>query len=140
MYLQRRSKRWQPWKARMGAVCPAGAIFFGHWCIALTIRTAKRRRQQLRQDLQVLADHQRNKMPHFLDDHWEQARRYRRQKGMGKHRRGANSASGMRRLRRLGKNHDGIRSAATRPHSMQIYQAIKYLSCDVADFLEKSPQ
>jgi hypothetical protein len=33
-----------------------------------------------------------------------------------------------------------IRSAATRQHYMQIYQAIKYLSLDVADFLEKGPQ
>jgi hypothetical protein len=54
---------------------------------------------------------------------------------MGKHRRGSNSESGMRLLRRLEKNHDGIRSAATRQHYIQIYQAIKYLSLDVADFL-----
>ena len=33
-----------------------------------------------------------------------------------------------------------IRSAATRQHYIQIYQAIKYLSLDVADFLEKGPQ
>ena len=31
----------------------------------------------------------------------------------------------MRLLRRLEKNHDGIRSAATRQHYIQIYQAIK---------------
>jgi hypothetical protein len=46
----------------------------------------------------------------------------------------------MRLLRRLEKNHDGIRSAATRQHYMQIYQAIKYLSLDVADFIEQGPQ
>jgi hypothetical protein len=45
----------------------------------------------------------------------------------------------MRLLRRLEKNHAGSRSAATRRHAMQIYQAIKYLSCDVADFIEKGP-
>src|SRR5262249_55563237 len=61
-------------------------------------------------------------------------------KGMGKHRRGSNSESGMRLLRRLEKNHDGIRSAATRQHYIQIYQAIKYLSLDVTAFLEKGPQ
>jgi hypothetical protein len=61
-------------------------------------------------------------------------------KGMGKHRRGSNSESGMRLLRRLEKNHDGIRSAATRQHYIQIYQAIKYLSLDIADFIEKGPQ
>jgi hypothetical protein len=101
---------------------------------------AKLRLQQLRQDIQVLADHQLNKIPQFFDDHWDQAMRYLRKKGMGKHRRGSNSESGMRLLRRLEKNHDGIRSAATRQHYMQIYQAMKYLSCDVADFIEKGPQ
>ena len=59
---------------------------------------------------------------------------------MGKHRRGSNSESGMRLLRRLEKNHDGIRSAETRRHYIQIYQAIKYLSLDVADFIEQGPQ
>jgi hypothetical protein len=59
---------------------------------------------------------------------------------MGKHRRGSNSESGMRLLRRLEKNHDGIRSAATRQHYIQIYQAIKYLSLDIAEFIEKGPQ
>ena len=72
----------------------------------------------------------------FFDDHWEQALRYLRKKGMGKHRRGSNSESGMRLLRRLEKNHDGIRSATTRQHYIQIYQAMKYLSLDIADFLD----
>ena len=58
---------------------------------------------------------------------------------MGTHRRGANSAAGMRRLRRLEKNHDGIRSAATRQYSIQIYQAIKSLSLDIAEFIETGP-
>src|SRR3989442_93905 len=101
---------------------------------------AKRRLQQLRKDIQALEDHQLDKIPQFFDDHWDQALRYLRQKGMGKYRRGSNSESGMRLLRRLEKNHDGIRSAATRQHYIQIYQAIKYLSLDVADFLEKGPQ
>jgi hypothetical protein len=98
------------------------------------------RLHQLRQDIQALADHQLHKIPQCFDAHWDQAMRYLRKKGMGKHRRGSNSESGMRRLRRLEKNHDGIRSPATRPHSMQIYQAMQYLSCDVADFIEKGPQ
>ena len=80
------------------------------------------------------------KIPRFFDDHWDQALRYLRKKGMGKHRRGSNSESGMRLLRRLEKNHDGIRSAATRQHYIQIYQAIKYLSLDIAEFIEKGPQ
>jgi hypothetical protein len=76
----------------------------------------------------------------FFDGHWEHALRYLRKKGMGTHRRGSNSESGMRLLRRLEKNHDGIRSAATRQHYFQIYQAIKYLSLDVAQFIEQGPQ
>ena len=59
---------------------------------------------------------------------------------MGQHRRSANSESGRRLLRRLEKNHDGLRSAATRQHYMQIYQAIKSLSLDIAEFIEKGPQ
>ncbi len=101
---------------------------------------AKLRLHQLRQDIHALGDPQLDKIPQFFDDHWDQALRYLRKKGMGKHRRGSNSESGMRLLRRLEKNHDGIRSAATRQHYIQIYQAIKYLSLDVADFLEKGPQ
>ncbi|HEV8716391.1 MAG TPA: transposase [Candidatus Binatia bacterium] len=98
------------------------------------------RLQQLRKDIQALEDHQLNKIPQFFDDHWDQALRYLRKKGMGKHRRGSNSESGMRLLRRLEKNHDGIRSAATRRHYIQIYQAMKYLSLDIADFIEQGPQ
>jgi hypothetical protein len=96
--------------------------------------------QQLRQDIHALGDPPLDKIPQFFDAHWDQALRYLRKKGMGKHRRGSNSESGMRLLRRLEKNHDGIRSVATRQHYIQIYQAIKYLSLDVADFLEKGPQ
>ena len=53
---------------------------------------AKLRLQQLRQDIQALADHQLNKIPHFFDDHWDQAFRYLKKKGMGKRWRGSNSA------------------------------------------------
>jgi hypothetical protein len=101
---------------------------------------AKLRLHQLRQDIHVLEDRHLEKIPQFFDAHWEQALRYLRKKGMGKHRRGSNSESGMRLLRRLEKNHDGIRSAATRQHYIQIYQAIKYLSLDIAEFIEKGPQ
>ena len=101
---------------------------------------AKLRLHQLRKDIHALEDQHLNKMLQFFDDHWEQALRYLRKKGMGTHRRGSNSESGMRLLRRLEKNHDGIRSAATRQHYIQIYQAMKYLSLDIADFIEKGPQ
>jgi hypothetical protein len=101
---------------------------------------AKLRLQQLRQDIQALEDHHLEKIPQCFADHWDQALRSLRKKGLGKHRRGSNSASGMRLLRRLEKNHDGIRSAATRQHYIQIYQAIKSLSLDIADFIEKGSQ
>jgi len=98
---------------------------------------AKLRLKQLRKDIQAVDDHHLDKILQFLDDHWDQAFRYLRKKGMSKHRRGSNSESGMRLLRRLEKNHDGIRSATTRQHYIQIYQAIKYLSLDIADFMEQ---
>jgi len=101
---------------------------------------AKLRLQQLRKDIHAREDPHLEKIPRFFDDHWAQALRYLRKKGMGKHRRGSNSESGMRLLRRLEKNHDGIRSATTRQHYIQIYQAIKYLSLDIAEFIEKGPQ
>ncbi len=101
---------------------------------------AKLRLKQLRKDIQAVAEGHLEKILQFLDNHWDQAFRYRRKKGMGKHRRGSHSESGRRLLRRLEKNHNGMRSAATRQHSMQIYQAIKYLSLDIADFIEKGPQ
>jgi hypothetical protein len=100
---------------------------------------ATRRLQQRRKDMQAMEDHHLDKIRQFFDDHWDQALRYLRKKGMGKHRRGSNSESGMRLLRRLEKNHDGIRSAATRQHYIQIYQAIKYLSLDIAEFIEQGP-
>ena len=101
---------------------------------------AKLRLQQLRKDIQAMEDHHLDKIPQFFDEHWDQALRYLRKKGMGKHRRGSNSESGMRLLRRLEKNHDGIRSAETRQHYIQIYQAIRYLSLDIAEFIEQGPQ
>jgi hypothetical protein len=101
---------------------------------------ARIRVKQLRQDINALEDRNLEKILTFFDDHWEQAFRYLRKKGMGTHRRGSNSESGMRLLRRLEKNHDGIRSATTRQHYIQIYQAMKYLSLDIADFIEQGPQ
>src|SRR5256886_2796449 len=101
---------------------------------------AKLRLQQLRNDIRAVDDEHLEKILTFFDDHWDQALRYLRKKGMGKHRRGSNSESGMRLLRRLEKNHDGIRSPATRQHYIQIYLAIKYLSLDLAELIEQGPQ
>jgi len=101
---------------------------------------AKLRLQQPRKEIRAVDDAHLEKMLTFLDAHWEQALRYLRKKGMGRHRRGSNSESGMRLLRRLEKNHDGIRSAATRQYYIQLYQTIKDLSFDMAEFIEKGPQ
>ncbi len=101
---------------------------------------ATRRLQQLSKAIQAIDAPPLDKIAPFFDEHWDQALRSLRKKGMGKHRRGSNAASGMRLLRRLEKNHDGIRSAATRLPYIQIYQAVQSLSLDVADFLEKDPQ
>jgi Transposase len=101
---------------------------------------AKLRLKQLRNDIRAVDDDHLEKILTFCDDHGEHALRYLRKKGLGKYRRGSNSESGMRLLRRLEKNHDGIRSAATRQHYIQIYQAIKYLSLDIAEFIEQGPQ
>ena len=57
---------------------------------------ARRRLKQLRQNIHALEDRNLEKILTFFDDHWEQALRYLRKKGMGKHRRGSNSESGMR--------------------------------------------
>jgi len=85
---------------------------------------AKRKLPQLRKDMNAVEDKELDKILTFFDDHWDQAFASLRKKGMGKHRRGSNSESGRRLRRRLEKNHDGIRSATTRKHYIQIYQAI----------------
>jgi hypothetical protein len=101
---------------------------------------AKLRLQQLRQDIRAVDDDHLEQILTFFDAHWDQVLRYLRKKGMGTYRRGSNSESGMRLLRRLEKNHDGIRSAATRQHYIQLYQAMQYLSLDIAKLIEKGPQ
>jgi hypothetical protein len=100
----------------------------------------KLRVKQLRTDIEAAEDKHLDKILRFLDDPWDQAFAYLRQRGMGKHRRGSNSESGMRLLRRLEKNHDGIRSATTRQHYIQLYQAMKYCSLDIAEFVDKGPR
>src|SRR2546428_11610809 len=49
---------------------------------------------QLRQDINALEDRDLEKLLTVFDAHWDQAFRYLRKKGMGKHRRGSNSESG----------------------------------------------
>jgi Transposase len=101
---------------------------------------AKIRLQQLRKDIRAVDNDPLERMLTFLDDHGDQALRYLRKQGMGKHRRGSNAEAGRRLLRRLEKNHDGIRSATTRQHYIQLSQAIKYLCLDIAEFIEQGPR
>ena len=61
---------------------------------------AKLRLKQLRTDIQAAEDKYLDKILPFFDAHWDQALIYLRKRGMGKHRRGSNSESGMRLLRR----------------------------------------
>jgi len=81
---------------------------------------AKLRLPPRRQESHALADQHLEQISQCFAAHWAHAWRSLRHKGMGQHRRGANAASGMRLLRRLAKNHDGSRSAATRQLYMQI--------------------
>jgi hypothetical protein len=101
---------------------------------------AKLRLHQRRQEIEVLADRPLEQLPPFCAAHGEQAWRYRRQKGMGKPRRGSTSESGRRLRRRRENNPDGLRAAATRQHDIPSCQAIKSLSLAVANFREKGPQ
>ena len=112
----------------------------GHSCAhAHRAAQAQRRLHQRSKESRAGDDDQREKRRTFFDDPWGQAWRYLRKKGLGKHRRRSPSASGRRRRRRREKNHDGIRSAATRQHYIQLYQAIKDLSLDIAELIEKGP-
>lgn len=91
--------------------------------------------RNLKNQIERLENGYLNKIVKFFSDHWNEAMQYLRKKGLAKYPRSSNSESGMRVLRRLEKNHDGIRSAETRKHYVKIYQAIKYLSTDAADFI-----
>lgn len=71
----------------------------------------------------------------FFEEHWEEAMQYLKKDGTNK--RSSNSESGMRLLRRLEKNHDGIRSEVTRKNYIKIYQVIRYIkNADIADFID----
>ena len=101
---------------------------------------AKLRLHQLRKDIHALEDRHLNKIPQFFDEHWEQALRFYGKRawapiGVGPTpSRGCGCCAGWR------KTMMGSGLAATRQHSIQIYQAMKYLSLDIADFIEQGPQ
>ena len=94
----------------------------------------------LRKQIENMENSHLNKIAKFFTDHWDQAMQYLRKRGPAKYCRASNSESGMRILRRLEKNHDGIRSEATRKHYIKIYQTVKYLSEDVTDFISSGKE
>lgn len=63
----------------------------------------------------------------FITNNWHHATQYLNKNDA---KRSSNSESGMRFLRRLEKNHDGIRTEKSRKTYIKIYQMIKYLSND----------
>jgi len=96
--------------------------------------------RNLKNQIEKLENSHLSKIVKFFSDHWDDAMQYLRKRGLAKHRRSSNSESGMRLLRRMEKNHDGIRSAKTRKHYIKIYQTIKYLSTDVAEFINSGTE
>ncbi|MBF0208167.1 MAG: hypothetical protein HQK53_14915 [Oligoflexia bacterium] len=100
--------------------------------------SAKQKFKRLKEKIDSENNKCYSKIINFFEEHWEEAMQYLiNDENRG---RASNSESGMRLLRRLEKNHDGIRSAATRKHYIKIYQTIKYFHEDVADFIGKSTQ
>ena len=103
-----------------------------------TERQAELKLVTLKIQIQEMENSHLTRIIKFFTDHWEQAMHYLKKRGLAKYPRASNSESGMRILRRLEKSHDGIRSQTTRKNYIKIYQTIKYLSIDVADFLDNS--
>ncbi|MFH0946789.1 MAG: transposase [Planctomycetota bacterium] len=64
----------------------------------------------------------------FLDDTFDEATTYLREKGV---QRNSLAESGMRTLRRLEQEHDGFRTDDSREDFLRIYQAVKYLDWSV---------
>jgi hypothetical protein len=91
--------------------------------------------QNLKKQIEEINDSHLSKIGKFFDAHWNEALQFLKKRGLGKYKRSSNSESGMRILRRLEKNHDGIRSETMRKNYIKIYQVIKYLSIDIIDFL-----
>ena len=99
-----------------------------------TDSSAKGKLTKLRKKISGMENKHFTKIIKFFENHWQEAMQYL--KGEEELKRGSNSESGMRLLRRLEKNHDGIRSKETRKTYVKIYQTIRYLSGDVANFID----
>jgi hypothetical protein len=102
-----------------------------------TEASAKAKLERLRNKATTEENKHYLKIIKFFDDHWNEAMQYLKKDGTEK--RSSNSESGMRMLRRLEKNHDGIRSEKTRKNYVKIFQTIKYLANeDIADYINDS--
>ena len=101
-----------------------------------TEESAKAKLRKLRKKVNAEKDNNHFcKIIKFFEDHWDEALQYLKEDGVTK--RASNSESGMRLLRRLEKNHDGIRSEVTRKNYIKIYQVITYLkNTNIADFID----
>jgi len=100
-----------------------------------TESSAKAKLRKMRDNLEIKNNKHFSKVIKFFDDHWSEAMQYLNKEASMK--RASNSEAGMRLLRRLEKNHDGIRSEKTRKNYIKIFQTIKYFSSnDIADFID----
>jgi hypothetical protein len=100
-----------------------------------TVMSAKSKLQYLRRKVNAEDNVHYSKIINFLHAHWPEATHYLKEGGP--ERRASNSESGMRLLRRLEKNHDGIRSETTRKNYIKIYQVIHYMrDSDIANFID----
>lgn len=95
--------------------------------------------KNLKRQVDELENKSLDKIVKFFGDHWNEAMHYLKKGGSAKHKRFSNSEPGMRILRRLEKSHDGIRSEKSRKDYIKIFQSVKYLSLDMADFVSKEP-
>ena len=98
--------------------------------------SAKAKLKRLREKVEAEENNSHySKIIKFFEEHWNEALQYLKKDGVKK--RASNSESGMRLLRRLEKNHDGIRSEEARKNYIKIYQVITYLKdTDIADFID----
>lgn len=100
-----------------------------------TESSAKIKLRKLRDMVEKKNNKHYSKIIKFFDEHWSEAMHYLNKDSSMK--RASNSEAGMRLLRRLEKNHDGIRSEKTRKNYIKIFQTIKYLSNnDITDFID----
>jgi len=85
---------------------------------------ARRALERLKREGYVEESKHHERAVNFLDDTFEQATTFLREKGV---KRNSLAECGMRTLRRLEAEHDGFRTDDSREDFLRIYQAIKYL-------------